>query len=123
METKRNNELWNKAKQIIPGGTQLLSKRSEQFLPNQWPSFYKKAKGVEIWDLDDNKYIDMSLMGVGTCTLGYADNDINEAVKRAIEVYSDGELWEKLMLRAMSYDFSWAHSAGQYLKLYRKLMS
>ena len=88
METKRNNELWNKAKQIIPGGTQLLSKRSEQFLPNQWPSFYKKAKGVEIWDLDDNKYIDMSLMGVGTCTLGYADNDINEAVKRAIDAGS-----------------------------------
>ncbi|MFC1548953.1 glycogen synthase GlgA [Candidatus Omnitrophota bacterium] len=46
-----------------------------------------------------------------------------EAVKRAIEVYGDGESWEKLVLRAMSYDFSWDHSAGQYLKLYRKLMS
>ena len=77
-------ELWNKAKKIIPGGSQLLSKRSEQFLPEQWPSYYKKAKGVEVWDLDDNKYIDMSLMGVGTCILGYADDDVNEAVKKIV---------------------------------------
>ena len=47
--------LWEKAKQIIPGGSQLLSKRSEIFLPNLWPSYYSKAKGCEIWDLDNNK--------------------------------------------------------------------
>ncbi|HEY4510716.1 MAG TPA: aminotransferase class III, partial [Candidatus Paceibacterota bacterium] len=59
--------LWNKAKKIIPGGSQLLSKRSEMFLPGYWPSYYKKAKGVEITDLDGKKYIDMSIMSVGTC--------------------------------------------------------
>ena len=47
-------ELWEKAKTIIPGGNQLLSKRSELFLPSLWPSYYKKAKGCEIWDLDNN---------------------------------------------------------------------
>jgi len=85
MRINKGIELWNKAKKIIPGGSQLLSKRSEMFLPEQWPSYYKKAKGVEIWDLDDNKYIDMSIMGVGTCILGYADDDIDEAVKKAID--------------------------------------
>ena len=85
IKTKEGNELWNRAKKIIPGGTQLLSKRSEQFLPEQWPSYYKKAKGVEIWDLDGNKFVDMSLMGVGACILGYADADVDEAVKRAID--------------------------------------
>ena len=65
----RGIKLWNKAKKIIPGGTQLLSKRSEQFLPDQWPSYFKKAKGVEVWDLDNNHYIDMSIMGVGACVL------------------------------------------------------
>ena len=85
MKINKGIELWNKAKKIIPGGSQLLSKRSEMFLPEQWPSYYKKAKGVEIWDLDDNKYIDMSIMGVGTCILGYADDDIDEAVKKAID--------------------------------------
>jgi glutamate-1-semialdehyde aminotransferase len=85
MAIKKGVELWNRAKQIIPGGSQLLSKRSEMFLPEQWPSYYKKAKGVEIWDLDDNKFIDMSIMGVGACILGYADDDVNGAVKKAID--------------------------------------
>ena len=66
----------------------MLSKRSEMFLPKQWPSYFKKAKGVEIWDLDDNKYVDMSIMGVGTCILGYADDDVNEEVKKAIDLGS-----------------------------------
>jgi glutamate-1-semialdehyde aminotransferase len=86
MRTKKGIELWNKAKKIIPGGSQLLSKRSEQFLPEQWPSYYKKAKGVEIWDLDGNNFIDMSLMGVGACILGYADDNVDEAVKNIVDL-------------------------------------
>jgi glutamate-1-semialdehyde aminotransferase len=85
---RKGVELWNKAKKIIPGGTQLLSKRSEQFLPDQWPSYFKKAKGVEIWDLDNNRYFDMSIMGVGACVLGYADDDVNREVKKAIDLGS-----------------------------------
>ena len=77
--------LWKKAKCLIPGGTQLLSKRSEMFLPDQWPSYYTKAKGVEIWDLDGNKFTDMSIMGVGACILGYADNEVNTAVHKAVD--------------------------------------
>lgn len=82
----KGQKLWKKAKKLIPGGTQLLSKRAEMFLPELWPTYYKKAKGVEIWDLDDNKYIDMSIMGVGSCILGYADDDINEKVKEVIDL-------------------------------------
>jgi len=88
MRIAKGIQQWNKAKKIIPGGTQLLSKSSEQFLPNQWPSYYKKAKGVEVWDLDGNKFVDMSLMGVGACTLGYADDDVNKAVKSAVDAGS-----------------------------------
>ena len=77
--------MWEKAKRIIPGGNQLLSKRSEMFLPNAWPSYYKKARGIEVTDLDGNRYLDFSLMGVGSCTLGYADPDVNAAVKKAID--------------------------------------
>ena len=44
------------------------------------------------------------------------------AVKRAVDVYDDKKAWKELMLRAMGYDFSWRHSAEQYLKLYKKLM-
>ena len=85
VKMNKGTALWERAKEIIPGGSQLLSKRSEMFLPNRWPSYYEKAKGVEIWDLNGNKYIDMSLMGVGTCILGYADSTVNDAVKTAID--------------------------------------
>jgi len=85
IRTTNGVRLWNKAKKIIPGGTQLLSKRSEMFLPDQWPSYFKKAKGVEVWDLDGNKFIDMAYMGIGACPLGYADPDVNKAVKKVIE--------------------------------------
>lgn len=77
--------LWNKAKKIIPGGSQLLSKRAEMFLPEQWPTYYNKVKGVEVWDLEGNRFIDMSLMGVGSCVLGYSDDYVNNYVKHAIE--------------------------------------
>jgi len=73
------------AKKIIPGGTQLLAKRPELYLPGAWPAYYRKAKGCQIWDLDGKKYIDMSLMGVGSCILGYADEDVNAAVGKAVK--------------------------------------
>ena len=85
MSEPRGNKLWKKAKKIIPGGNQLLSKRSEQFLPEYWPSYYKKAKGIEIWDLDNKRYIDMSILGIGACTLGYSDDDVNAAVIDAVK--------------------------------------
>jgi len=80
----KSTDLYKKAKKIIPGGTQLLSKRPEFFLPDLWPAYYSKAKGCEVWDLDGNKYIDMSYMGVGSCVIGYADDDIDQAVIDAI---------------------------------------
>lgn len=85
-ETKQTGqELYRRARKRIPGGTQLLSKRPEMFLPEQWPSYYSRAKGADVWDLDGQKFIDMSYMGIGACVLGYADEDIDQAVKEAID--------------------------------------
>ena len=81
-------KLYNRAKELIPGGTQLLTKRPERFLPDHWPSYYAKAKGAEVWDLDGNKYLDMSYNGVGSCILGHADPDVNAAVHAAIDAGS-----------------------------------
>lgn len=55
------------------------------FLPEQWPSYYSKARGAEIWDLDGKRYLDMSHNGVGACILGYADPDVDAAVRAAID--------------------------------------
>lgn len=80
----KSQELYKRAKTYIPGGTQLLSKRPEMFLPDYWPAYYKRAKGCHVWDLDDNEYVDASYMGIGANVLGYADDDVNEAVSGAV---------------------------------------
>jgi len=75
---------YERAKQLLPGGTQLLSKRPEMFAPDVWPAYYSKAKGARVWDLDGREFIDMSIMAVGACILGYADDEIDDAVIGAI---------------------------------------
>ncbi len=81
---KTGQELYKKAKQIIPGGTMLLSKKPELFLPEFWPSYFSKAKGCKIWTLDNEELIDMSLMGVGTNSLGYGNDEVDNEVKNII---------------------------------------
>jgi glutamate-1-semialdehyde aminotransferase len=83
--TIKNQILYNEAKTLIPGGTQLLSKRPEMFLPDEWINYCESAKGCEVVDIDGNKFIDMITMGIGACVLGYADEDVNKAVKDAID--------------------------------------
>ena len=60
-----------------PRGSMLLSKRSEIYLPGKWPSYFSKTEGCNVWDLDSKKYIDISLMGVGTNLLGYSNSRID----------------------------------------------
>ena len=84
MKTDLNQRTWSKAKSLIPGGNMLLSKRPELFLPSAWPTYYTKAKGCEIWDLNDNQYLELSLMGVGTNILGYANAEVDNEVVKSI---------------------------------------
>ena len=71
-------KLWKRAKRFIPGGNMMLSKRAEMFLPDLWPAYFSKAKGCRVWDLDGNEYIDMSIMGIGTNTLGYGNQEVTK---------------------------------------------
>ena len=77
-------KLWKRAKQVIPGGNMLLSKRAEMFLPDQWPAYFSKAKGCHVWDMDGKQYIDMCIMGIGTNTLGYGHPEVDEAVMQTV---------------------------------------
>jgi len=79
-EMGTGQKLWKRAKNVIPGGNMLLSKRAEMFLPDQWPAYFSKAKGCRVWDLDGREYIDMSIMGIGTNILGYGHPEVDEAV-------------------------------------------
>jgi len=92
LNLKYSLELQEAAKKRIPGMTQLLSKRPDMFSLGVWPGYYSRAEGAQVWDLDGNRYIDMSLSGIGANILGYADPDVNDAVKRAIDAGSSSTL-------------------------------
>ena len=81
----KGQELYIKAKQLIPGGTMLLSKRPEMFLPEHWPSYFSKAKGCSVWDLDGKELLDMSIMGIGTNSLGYGNEEVDAAVMETVK--------------------------------------
>jgi len=72
--------LYEHAQERIPPGTQLLSKRPSRFAPGQWPAYFSKARGCEVWDLDGRHYYDMSINGIGACLLCFCDADVNAAV-------------------------------------------
>jgi glutamate-1-semialdehyde 2,1-aminomutase len=78
-------KLWKRAKHLIPGGNMLLSKRAEMFLPEQWPAYFSRTSGCKVWDLDGRQYIDMSIMGIGTNTLGYNHPEVDAAVRSVID--------------------------------------
>ncbi len=78
-------KLWKRAKAVIPGGNMLLSKRAEMFLPEQWPAYFSKAKGCEVWDMDGHRYTDMSIMGIGTNILGYGHDEVDAAVRQTVD--------------------------------------
>lgn len=83
--SNEGQKLWKRAKQIIPGGNMLLSKRAEMFLPELWPAYFSRANGCKVWDLDGKEYVDMSIMGIGTNTLGYGHPEVDAAVHKTVD--------------------------------------
>ena len=86
VKLRKKNKLWFEAIKVIPGGNGLLSKRPERFLPEYWPTYYKKCKGIKVTDLDNRSYLDFSNMAVGSCILGYSNSEVNNFVKKNIDV-------------------------------------
>ena len=78
-------KLYSRAKKVIPGGTMLLSKRPEMHSPSNWPSYFERAQGCQIWDLDGEEYLDVGWMGVGTNILGYGNPYVDDAVRGVID--------------------------------------
>ena len=77
--------LWSHARTIISGGTGLLSKRAEMFGAGNWPSYFSRCSGSEVWDMEGRRYIDFA-GGIGAVLLGYADADVTRAVERRLSL-------------------------------------
>ncbi len=121
-----NKNLWKKARKIIPGGNGLLSKRPERFLPDGWPTYFKKAKGIHIWDLNNKKFMDMTYMGIGTSVLGYNNTFINNFVKNKIDqginttlnCYEEYELAKELLkIDTFADQVKFARGGGEAMSL------
>ena len=78
-------KIYNDAKKIIPGGTQLFSKRAELYHPDSWPTYYSDAKGINIRGLNKKNYKDFCNMSVGASILGYCDDYVDKKVIQSIK--------------------------------------
>ena len=74
-------EVYERAKEIIPGTTQLLSRRPTRAALGVSPIYAERASGCRIWDIDGNEYVDWQ-SAVGPIILGYADPVVDEAVRQ-----------------------------------------
>ena len=75
----RSMELYEKAQRLIPGATQLISRRPSRFAFGVSPVFAASAKGARITDVDGNEFIDW-VSAIGAIILGYGDEVVDEAV-------------------------------------------
>ena len=80
----RSMELYARAEQLIPGATQLISRRPSKYAKGVSPAYAARAKGARIWDVDGHEYIDW-VSGIGAIILGYCDPVVDEAVCKQIE--------------------------------------
>lgn len=44
------------------------------------PIFWKRAEGIHVWDVDDNRYIDLT-SAFGVASLGHSDSDVQFAIQ------------------------------------------
>jgi len=83
-EISQSNAWYERAREVIPAGTQTLAKGSGQFVRGVAPAYLARGKGARVWDVDGNEYLDFS-MAVGPLSLGYCDQDVDEAIRRQLE--------------------------------------
>ncbi|MEE2833441.1 MAG: aminotransferase class III-fold pyridoxal phosphate-dependent enzyme [Candidatus Latescibacterota bacterium] len=86
----RSLEIYERARQLIPGTTQLISRRPTRAALGFSPIYAQSASGCRITDVDGNEFIDWS-SAVGPIILGYAHPVVDAAVKAQIDrgsVYS-----------------------------------
>ena len=79
----KSMKLFERACELIPGGTQLISRRPTRFAHGVSPVYAVRANGSRFWDIDGNEYIDW-VSGIGAIILGYCDPVVDEAVREQI---------------------------------------
>src|SRR5262249_50991431 len=73
-----------RARQVVPGAAQTLSKGPSMFVGGPYPVFLERGRGCRVWDVDGHEYVDY-ILGLASITLGYAYPPVVEAVKRQLD--------------------------------------
>jgi len=84
LKLDRSLELYDRAVQVIAGGSQTTSKRPDKFAPGAFPIYLERGEGCRVWDVDGNEYLDF-IMALGPINLGYAYPRVNEAIREQAE--------------------------------------
>src|SRR5262249_11124788 len=79
-----SDALWERARGLIPAGTQTLAKGPGQYVRGVAPKYLARGRGARVWDADGNEFLDMS-MGIGPLVLGYADRAVDDAIRRQLD--------------------------------------
>jgi starch synthase len=53
----------------------------------------------------------------------FHSKNLVQMVRRATKVFQNKKRWQAMMLKAMSQDFSWEHSAREYLAVFEQAMA
>ena len=65
-------------------------------------------------------YHEFSEKGNGFVFEDYTSYALYSTIERALTMYKDLKVWKEIMMRGMKEDFSWKHSAKEYMRLYKK---
>lgn len=71
------------AEATIPLGSQTFSKSKTQYPVGISPLYASRAKGAFLWDIDNNKYIDL-VNALASVTLGYRDTRVEREVSKQL---------------------------------------
>jgi glutamate-1-semialdehyde aminotransferase/spore coat polysaccharide biosynthesis protein SpsF (cytidylyltransferase family) len=80
---EKSNAIWERAKELIPAGTQTLSKGPSQFCEGFGPKYLVRGEGSHVWDADGQEFIDYP-MALGSVSLGHGRPEVIEAVTKQL---------------------------------------
>jgi glutamate-1-semialdehyde aminotransferase len=75
----RSTQLLARGSELIPGGSQTLSKGPTQWVQGVAPAYLQRADGAHVWDVDGNRYLDFP-MALGPVLLGHRHPAVEQAI-------------------------------------------
>jgi 4-aminobutyrate aminotransferase len=68
--------------------------------PRDYPFVMAKGRGVEVWDVDGNRFLDF-MSGIGVCSTGHAHPQVVQAIKDAADdfLHISSDYWHERMTR------------------------